>query len=268
MFHLPHRFLYLILSLPLVLLFGVGWLIGQGSLYLSTYSGKLYDANVLWLSQRGKVEQEFVANYPGLTGIDVFVKWQNDSSEKTPISFFLRKTCDAKDNLIAQQAMYPSGKLDNRTFYSFNFSPLNESTSKKYCFILKSNIPDDGKNLIGVLASSADVYPEGRVFYQSPPSPKTGSDHVSAPIPWNDSKPGHHLFLPIIRVTTPDYENIDLAFQLHYAGWRFETFSVFFTHLVGHKPYLWGSPWFYIILIIVYISSVTFFIGTTFLESL
>ncbi|GIK39950.1 MAG: hypothetical protein BroJett011_37830 [Chloroflexota bacterium] len=267
MFHLPQRLSYLLLSLLFLLLFGMGGSIGQGSLYLSRYSGKLYEANVLWLSQRGKVEQEFVANYPGLSRIDVFVKWQNDSPEETPVSFYLRETCDAENNINTQQAMYPSGKVEDRTFYSFSFSPLSESTNRKYCFVLKSNTPDDDKNLIGVLASSADIYPEGRAFYQPPPLSKTGSEHLNAPIPRSDSSLEYRLFLPIILVTTPNYENIDLAFQLHYnMGWRLETFSVFFMHLAEHKPYLWGSPWFYIILMIVYISGVTIFIGGTILR--
>lgn len=268
MFHLQYRLSYLILSLLFLLLFGVWGSIGQGNLYLSTYSGKLYDANILWLSQGGKVEQEFVANYPGLSRIDVFVKWQNDPPEKTRVSFYLRETCDAENNLNVQQAIYPSGKIDDRTFYSFSFSPLSESISKKYCFILKSNAPDDEKNLLGVLASSADVYPEGGAFYQPPPPPKTGSDQVSAPITWSDSSLQYRLFLPILQITTPNYENIDVAFQLHYAGWRLETLSVFFMHLVGHKSYLWGSPWFYIILMIVYVSGATIFIGTILRESL
>jgi hypothetical protein len=262
MFHLQPRLSFLILSLPLLLLLGAWWSIGQGSLYLSTYSGKLYDANVLWLSQRAEVEQEFVANYPGLSQVDVFVKWQNDPPDKTVVSFYLRETCDAENNLNAQQATSPSGKIDGRTFYSFSFPPQGESINQKYCFILKSDMPSDEKNLIGVLASSADVYPDGRAFYQLPPSSKIGSDNISALTPPSDSSLEHQLFLPIILATTPNYEKIDVAFQLHYEGWHLENIRVFFMHLVGYKPYIWGSPWFYIILVIIYVSGVTVFIGT------
>ncbi|MBE7552157.1 MAG: hypothetical protein HS126_13895 [Anaerolineales bacterium] len=256
------------MSLLVLLIFGMWGAIGQGSLYLSAYSGKLYDANVLWLSQRGTVEQEFVANYPGLSQIDVFIKWQNTPPDKTAVSFYLRETCDTENNLNAQQATYPSGEINGRTFYSFSFPPQGESINQKYCFILKSEMPDDEKNLIGVLASSADVYPEGRVFYQPPPSSKIGSDNVSALTPLSDSSFEHRLFLPIVLATTPNYESIDIAFQLHYEGWHLETVRVFFMHLVGYKPYIWGSPWFYTILVMVYVSGVTIFIGKTLQESL
>jgi hypothetical protein len=262
MLYLQPRLSFLILGLTLLLLLGAWWSIGQGRLYLSTYSGKLYDANVLWLNQKSEVKQEFVANYPGLSQVDVFIKWQNDSPDKTPITFYLRETCDGENNLNAQQATYPSGMIDGRTFYSFSFPPLAESINQKYCLILKSDVPADEQNLIGVLASNADLYPEGRTFYQSPSSPKIGPDSVKAPVLLSHSSIEHLLFLPIILTATPDYKNIDVAFQLHYAGWHFETLSAFFMQLVGHKPYLWGSPWFYIILVIFYISAVTAFIGT------
>jgi hypothetical protein len=267
MFHLQHRLSYLILSLPLLLLLGVWWLIGQGSLHLSTYSGKLYDGNVLWLSQSGKVEQQFVANYPGLNQIDIFVKWQNDHPAETAVSFYLRETCNAENSLNVQRVMYPSGKIDDRTFYSFRFPPLDESINQKYCFILKSDTPEDEKNVIGVLASSADVYPDGRAFYQPPLSSKTNPDNASVLMPSNDSHIIHRLFLPIILVTTPNYENIDIAFRLHYGGWHLETVRVFFAHLVGYKPYFWRSQWFYIILVIIYFSGATIFIEMAFRES-
>jgi hypothetical protein len=255
-----------ILSLSLLLLLGAWWSIGQGRFYLTTHSSKLYDANVLWLSQGSEVEQEFVADYPGLSQVDVFVKWQSNPPDKAVINFYLRKSCAAENNLHAQETLYPTGEIDGRAFYSFSFPPLVESLNQKYCFILKSGLPDDQKNLMGVLASNTDIYPEGRAFYHRPPPLKTGSEAGSASTLPDSSSAEYRLFLPIVLVPLPN-ENMDIAFQLHYEGWHLETAQVFFMRLAENKFYFWGSPSFYIILGIVYFSSAAIFIGLALHES-
>lgn len=263
MAHFQYRFSYLIVSLPLLIFIALGWLIGEGRLYLSSYSSRnLYDADALWLGLGSEVKQEFVATYSGLNQVDVFVKWQAGSPDKSVITFYLRRSCQVDNNLNAQEVTQSAGQIDGLTFYSFKFPPLEDSSDQKYCFILKSSPPVDYKNLVGVLASTADVYPQGRAFYRVPP-PKMDSHNTLTPTSANKLNPDYQLFLPLVMATAPTYENTDVAFQLHYLGWHLETVGLFFMRLTEYKSYFWGSPWFYIVLLIAYFSGVTLLIGLT-----
>lgn len=251
----PLRSWYLSLILPFILLLGLWLLVSEGKLYQSAYYGKWYGASPLWLTSDSEVRQEFVANYPGLYQIDVFVKSLNPAVSPE-ITFQLRQTCQAQSDLRRQTAFQVQGEIEGQTFYSFTFAPLEDSTHQKYCFILTANMESHEK-VVGVLAGEGDLYPFGQAFYQEPLIEKTSDepDTLPAPQPYSEGK--FRLFLPIVQANILDNnKNLDVAFQLHYDGSRLETSKVFFDRLVKYKPYGWSRPEFYGLLFVAYIAGV------------
>ena len=234
----------LTLILPFILILGLWSLVSEGSLYQSAYYGKLYNTHLLWLTSGSEVRQEFVANYPGLNQVDVFVKSLNPAVP-TEITFQLRQTCQSQSDLRKQVVVQPQDKIEGQIFYSFTFDPLEESTDQEYCFILTANT-EGGEKVIGVLTGEGNVYPAGQAFYQEPSFGKNSDKPKITPAPQLYSEGKIRLFLPIIQAQLPSNENLDVAFQLHYQGSRFETSRVFFNRLAEHKSYFWGSPGFYI----------------------
>lgn len=243
------------LILPFILMLGLWFLVGQGSLYQSSYYGKLYGGRLLWLTSGSEVRQDFVANYPGLNQVDVFVKNLNPAISPE-ITFQLRQTCQAKNDLSRQVVFQPHGQIEGQTFYSFTFDPLEESTAQKYCFILTANTASD-EQVIGVLAAEGDVYPFGQAFYQDPLFGKKPNKPQDTPAAQANSQDKFRLFLPIIQVHLSDNKNLDVAFQLHYEGSCVETSQAFFDRLVADKPYWWGRPEFYTLLFAAYIFGAT-----------
>lgn len=251
----PLRLWYLSLILPFILLLGFWLLVSEGKLYQSAYYGKWYGASLLWLTPGSEVRQEFVANYPGLYQVDVFVKNLNPA---TPIelTFQLRHSCQNQKDLRRQTVFQPQGEIEGQTFYAFTFAPLEDSTHQKYCFILTANT-ESYEKVVGVLAGEGYLYPAGQAFYQEPLIEKTSDkpDALSALQPYSEGK--FRLFLPIIQANVNDNpKNLDVAFQLHYDGSRLETGQVFLDHLVKYKPYWWSRPEFYGVLFVAYIAGV------------
>jgi hypothetical protein len=241
MLWLQNRFWVLLIILPLLVIAGTGFLLGESRLYQNAHYGKLYENNILWLAKGGDVKQEFVATYPGLSQVDVFVTPQL-SFEQATLTLYLRDTCWAESDLRIEASSLPGGKVDGQSFYTFRFAPLAESRDQKYCFILTSDIPADSKKLVGILASQANAYLEGQAFYDQP---DTSGVPASSP-----SSGKAKLFLPIIRrPALSDYNNIDIAFQTHYDSEHLRIAAVFLTRLIEHKPFIWGSPGFYLLLL-------------------
>ncbi|MCK6624185.1 MAG: hypothetical protein L6R45_03295 [Anaerolineae bacterium] len=258
----PLHLWYLNLILPFILLLGVWCLISEGKLYQSAYYGKWYDASPLWLTSDSEVRQEFVANYPGLYRVDVFVKNLNPAIP-IELMFQLRHSCQNQKDLRRQTMFQPQGEIEGQTFYAFTFAPLEDSTHQKYCFILTAHTESHEK-VVGVLAAEDDLYPFGQAFHQEPLIEKNSDkpDVLSTPQSYSEDK--FRLFLPIVQANIPDnHKNLDVAFQLHYDGSRLETSKVFFDRLVKHKPYGWNRPEFYGLLFIAYIAGVTALIRLT-----
>jgi hypothetical protein len=253
MSRLQHCSRYLSLLLPLILILSIWFLLSEGTLYQSAYYGKLY-THLLWLTIGSEVRQEFVANYPGLNQVDIFVKSLNPAVP-TEITFQLRQTCQSQSNLRKQVAVQPQDEIEGQIFYTFTFEPLEESTNQKYCFILTRNTEGDEKT-IGVMNGERNVYPAGQAFYQEPLFEKTSNKPEVIPALQLYSEGKIRIFLPIIQAHPPSNENLDVAFQLHYHGSRFETGRIFFDRLITHKSYVWGNPEFYGLIFIAYIVSV------------
>jgi hypothetical protein len=250
---LQNRFWVLLIILPLLVMAGTGFLLGESRLYQNAHYGKLYENNILWLAKGGDVKQEFVATYPGLSQVDVFVTPQL-SFEQATLTLYLRDTCWAESDLRIEASSLPGGQIDGQRFYTFRFAPLAESRDQKYCFILTSDTSVGSKNLVGILASQANAYLEGQAFYDQP---------VTSSLPASFALSGEaKLFLPIIRrPASLDYNNIDVAFQTHYDSSHFRIVEVFLARLIENKPFIWGNPSFYIFLLGTNVVGITVLIG-------
>jgi hypothetical protein len=195
----------------------------------------LYGANILWLDRQGEIKQEFMATYPGLDQIDIFVTGPQVGT--TPVTLSLRPSCGSSQELRQSTAILPAGVDEGRLFYSFTFDPLDDSANLNYCFQLESQLSGEAENGLGVWASQTNAYPEGRGFYKPPPR----SNSVQPPpIP-----SPYRLFLPLIQANELKSATVDIAFQLHYAGLIPATLSVFLKRLVEYKPFVFGSVLFY-----------------------
>ncbi len=251
-------------ALLLLLLLMGGWLltgrlaIFQTSSYITlfgaTWPQELYQQNVLWLPTGTEVKQEFVSEYPGLYKISIFLTGQEGLNEDVVITFHLRESCNAQSDLRRVAATISAADIANDLFYPFTFTPIDESTNQKFCFILVPSLAQ-GEKTVGVRASILDVYAGGKALYKPLPKINPVAAKIE-PINQLNSAFTHKVFLPIILVSQSNKKtNIDIGFQLHYNGRPLETIGVFMTRLTKHKPYFWGSICFYIFLFIVYISA-------------
>lgn len=246
---------YFSLILTVILILGLWFLVSDGNLYQSAYYGKLFGSHSLWLAAGSEVKQEFVASYPGLDQVDIFVENLNPAVA-AELTFQLRESCQAQSNLRRQVALQPQGEIDGQTFYTFSFDPLEESTAQKYCFILSANTKSD-EQVIGVLAGEGNVYPDGQAYYQASLfGKKPDKSSALQPSPAGNIR----VYLPIIRAEPPREENLDVAFQLHYHGSRFKTSQIFFERLTEYKSYGWANPELYGLFFIVYLFCVIVFI--------
>ncbi|MFC1975736.1 hypothetical protein ACFLXQ_05010 [Chloroflexota bacterium] len=259
---------YLIYGL-LLLLAAVGiWLLAgrlslfQTSSYISLFgldSAKgLYQENVLKLAEGSEARQDFVSTYPGLYQVSVFLASSKGLDRDITITFHLKENCTSPNDLRQVTTTIPKTDIEeDDIFYPFTFTPIDESTGQTYCFVLEP-VQVSEKEYLGVWASRADVYSEGKAFYQTPPI-EDGPDTAEVEVKdQSTSEFNHQIFLPIVQASPSDAlpSSFDVGFQLHYNGRPLDTISVFMTRLVSYKPYFWGSPGFYVFMLIVYLVGV------------
>lgn len=245
-----------------LLLLGGGWLFAgrlslfQTSSYISLFglwSQELYRENALWLSDGAEIQQDFISKYPGLYKVSVFLTTQKKLSQDVRISmtFHLRETCDSQRDLRQVMTTISTGDIDGDVFYPFTFVPIDESTNREFCFVLDSIAIQNEGDVLGVWASSLDVYSEGQAFYRVPLEDKpVATDETTD---HSDPKFNHRTFLPIIQKSPPKIGNSDVGFQLHYNGRPLEMLYTLLIRLTEHKPYFFGNPGFYVFLFIVYV---------------
>ena len=102
---------------------------------------------------------------------------------------------------------------------------------------------------MGVYASLSDIYLEGDATYEKN---TILEDHKDIP---SDATIAleHRVWLPMI-IKQPDYQSqFDIGFQLYYRGRTADTLKVLLAQLAAEKPYVWGTPGFYLILLGLYI---------------
>lgn len=205
----------------------------------------LYTGEVVELYRDKKLEQTFIANYPGLSRIDILFR----EADGQRVNFYLKHTCHAADDIVHQAQQLPV--IETLTFYSFNFPPLNDSAAQSYCLVLEAP-QATAQSSVKLQLSRGDLYPSGDLTVYNPPQP--------APNPTSPDTPAapdfpYKIYLPII-LNNPDPEIDyveDIGFQLRYRGLLGPTAQVFITRLTANRPYLWGQAWFYGGLVALYI---------------
>ena len=250
------KLLALFLGLAIFLGWGCGLVIQNNTLrisWLETTRRKLllYEGPTVELFQPKKLAQTFVANYPGLSRIDILF---NKIDGQQTVIFRLKNRCDSPADIVTSSIELPS--LSEPTFYPFTFSPLDDSAGRNYCLILEGSTATP-ENAIQLQLSAGDLYPYGRVKVDNPQAdqnnlPSSGSSLPSAS---SHNHQPYKIYLPIIINEAGDEFTTleDIGFRLHYTGLLLPTFQVFITRLVANKPYIWGSPWFYGGLVILYV---------------
>jgi len=212
---------------------------------------------VLWMSAGSRIEQDFLAKYPGLYRIDLFLARSGELAQPVTLAFHLRDSCDSQVDLRSVTTTISSADIGDEAF-SFSFAPVEETASRRFCFILEPiSLPEQG-HAVGVWVSRDSVYAAGQASYQAPPTEVMPTPTRAAPVDQPASAFGNKIFLPLIlgNYPQPTYDNIDVGFQLHYSGRPLETVMTFFSYLVEDKRYFWSDPGFYVLLFAAYLVGV------------
>lgn len=206
----------------------------------------LYNGTKVDLFGDKKLEQTFIANYPGLTKIDVLIK--KNSVPGQPITLHLKDACDAQDDIVEVTTTLPV--IEDFVFYPFEFPPLDNSAGQSYCLLLEA--PEaTPEAAVQLQLSTGDLYPYGVLKIHNL---QTESEPENA-IPTDDvgSSFVYKIYLPIV-INADDASRpvADMGFRLHYRGLLWPTVQVFVSRLTANKPLVWGQPWFYGGLVLVY----------------
>lgn len=241
---------YPLLAIPLLTLVLLGiWLVfGRISLYTSPYK-RLY-STMFYFWGDATVLQDFEAEYPGLYRIDVYFG-KLDGAEGE-IIFHLKDSCDASVDL--ETLVVQSSDVIGDEFHPFIFSPLDDSTGRRFCLILE-NLSLTKQNQLGVYVSNFDVYSKGAAKYERSPMPEEHHEISSTPT----FSPTHFIWLPIVAKYEAPPQESDIGFQLYYNGPALDTMKALLTRMSAHKPYFFGVVWFYIFLFAVYLMNLILF---------
>ncbi len=213
----------------------------------------LYNGPSIELFSSRTLAQTFVANYPGLSQVDVLFNLAENAAEQTVI-FHLKVDCASEDDVITLSHQLPAG--DGFAFQTFEFPPLDTSTNQHYCILLEA--PDASLDAPLKLPSSiGDLYPYGGMTILMP---DVTPENQPVSIPQNDPIPSKYiLYLPLIINQNVDRQHFDsnprsedIGFRMHYTGRLWPTVQVFMTRLTANKPYFLGQPCFYVGLILTY----------------
>lgn len=218
---------------------------------------KLVSQRVLWLTGKSEARQEFVAQYPGLSEIELFLTAPPDAPASATVLLHLRTDCAARQDVRQVRATVAPESVGDGRFVPFIFAPLDDSAGQKYCLIVQADPAAGDALAVGVWASDRDVYPDGRGEYVGPQTADrpavTASPAVTPP-----AEARYRVFLPLVMVSPParNLSDIDIGFHLSYRGRPVDTLAAFARRLTVFKPYVWGSPWFYVGVVAVYLVGV------------
>jgi len=211
----------------------------------------LYDGATVELFGDRTLEQTFTANYPGLSQIDIL--FEGASGEGQEVVFSVKSQCDSVETIVSQ--VKEVAVTDGRAFQSFLFAPLDDSAGRSYCLELAAPGVEPG-NALQFRLSNGDLYPSGRLTIRDPAAkPEDVSRSVSVSPPTSATSLPVRLFLPLVSSVslevTSRYE--DIGFRLRYSSPILPAARVLAARLTANKPFIWGVPWLYAGLILVYI---------------
>ena len=101
--------------------------------------------------------------------------------------------------------------------------------------------------------SGGDLYPFGQLEIHTP-EVEQNSPPPAPNQPATNADSAFKIYLPIV-LNHPQGEIVnfeDIGFLLHYNGQFWPMAQVFAARLTANKPYVWGQPWFYVGLVVVY----------------
>ena len=169
--------------------------------------GEREDIGELVASSR--VCQTFVAEYPGLSRIEVILL-DYGRQNTGPFFFHLRSTPDARRDMVT--LTHDASSVKNHDYHVFAFPPLADSAGRSYSFCLEAPSAEL-QNSITALGTLADVYPAGEaIFYEM----------------WG-RRAGVH----------------DLDFRLGYTLSFSQKLAALSDRLTAYKPFLCGDGRFY-----------------------
>jgi hypothetical protein len=197
-----------------------------------------------------KAGQPFVAHYPGLYRIDVLLTTFGHR-DVPDLVFHLQADGPGGEELFTTSV--DGAAIVDNAFQPFTFPPLDDSAGRRYFFYLESPGASQA-DALGVLVSSGDRDPEGSLYVTR--SRETPANRGSTILATPAAHFTHKVFLPLVAVSTGPEGWLplqDIGFTAHYKGRPLETILTFFGRLAANKPLLWGSPWFYLLLLVLYL---------------
>ncbi len=204
----------------------------------------LYRGGAAALAPGSRVEQQFTAFYPGLSALDVLVYVFPGTPGRT-LTVRLRRACTDPGDIFATSETLP--QEGGPYFYTITLpQPLDDSAGKGYCLLLDAPQATGPEGIVLPL-SEGDLYPHGRLtVFEPPPPPPTPAADIATELPYK-------IYLPLVIRELQPGPVADIGFLLHYEGLPGPTLQTFAARLTANKPYLWGSAWFYVGLLLAYL---------------
>jgi hypothetical protein len=110
--------------------------------------------------------QTFLAEYNGLTGIDVLMATYNRKNTGECI-FHLKDDINSNEDLFSQEI--DISQIKDNTYFNFDFPKIRDSKGKKIYFYIDAPYSQPG-NAITIWSNSKDTYKEGEKIVNGIPS--------------------------------------------------------------------------------------------------
>lgn len=230
----------------------ISWILwGRVPWFFSTNYPVLFSDRRISLADKQQISQNFRAMYPGLYRVDIH--FENQGKDSGSISFRLKNVCTDVGDLVS--IIVPESQIEDNAEHRFEFHPIDESAFKEYCLVLEP-LPDQPVDQLAVFASRTDIYPDGAASYIKTKRAKPSE------APSLQFKPTHFVWLPAVFSNFgAENSDFDLGFNVYYAGPVRPTLQALFVNLARHKTSLFGQPWFYPLIFILYVIAVALLLG-------
>lgn len=206
------------------------------------YKLLLYDGPQVELFQNKSLEQSFVANYPGLAGIDILFKRNDQAAGGQNVVFHLKNSCVSENDIVTLSGQISTS--EDLAFHSFTFAPLDDSAGRTYCLLLEA--PEATReNPVWLQLSNGDLYPAGTFTIHQAIEPDQNKALSPASLTGENTSSTYKVYLPMVLNQSNNPYRHDIGFQLHYKGRLIPTLQQLLARLTQNKPYPLGQVWFY-----------------------
>lgn len=207
--------------------------------FITSYYSPLYSTHIYSLHGNARLTQEFIANYPGLSRIDLYFQ---PHSAAARLTVRLKTSCASAEDIeifSPELREHPQARP-----YAFTFTPIDDSTARRFCLVLENQAAGTDAS-IGVYASNGDVYLDGEAKYRL------------NTLDVKQGKIDYEIFFGfplVLKSGEPLDPAFDIAFKLHYAGEVGGTMQALLARLSAQKPSLLGYSEFYVFLGVSYVA--------------